>query len=217
MPEPVIETLEDWNSQLAECGCCPMPTCPLPTKECESIEVTVAACGSSINATYFTEPLSCVDSSKYAKSEVTTNQIITSVQTSIINPNLPPLDGVYPTATRTTTGYITTTKTNSYAYAQSPAGTKNRVCVSVDTCSGATTVSSVSSFPDGYFDVGVGEDPIPHETQSTQTCTYNTDCTVTAHYTSSGVDGYETISIDENVMGCGTPSTVLLRHYTSGY
>lgn len=36
MPEPVIETLEDWNARLAQCGCCPMPSCLTPTKECET-------------------------------------------------------------------------------------------------------------------------------------------------------------------------------------
>jgi hypothetical protein len=32
-----IETLPDWNTVLDGCGCCEMPECPLPTKECEMI------------------------------------------------------------------------------------------------------------------------------------------------------------------------------------
>ena len=26
----MIETLQDWNTRLGYCGCCPMPTCPIP-------------------------------------------------------------------------------------------------------------------------------------------------------------------------------------------
>lgn len=37
MPEAVIETLDDWNSRLLDCGCCPMPECLTPTKECQSV------------------------------------------------------------------------------------------------------------------------------------------------------------------------------------
>jgi hypothetical protein len=37
MPEAVIETLDDWNSRLLDCGCCIMPECPTPTKEYECI------------------------------------------------------------------------------------------------------------------------------------------------------------------------------------
>lgn len=38
-----IETLDDWNLVLTGCDCCPMPPCPLPTRECESISKTL--CG----------------------------------------------------------------------------------------------------------------------------------------------------------------------------
>jgi hypothetical protein len=38
-----IETIADWNMVLAGCGCCEMPSCPVPTRECESI--TVEICG----------------------------------------------------------------------------------------------------------------------------------------------------------------------------
>lgn len=38
-----IETQQDWNAVLIGCGCCPMPECPVPTKECESI--TKDICG----------------------------------------------------------------------------------------------------------------------------------------------------------------------------
>jgi hypothetical protein len=31
-----IETLEDWNAILGQC-CCPMPSCPVPVRRCESI------------------------------------------------------------------------------------------------------------------------------------------------------------------------------------
>ena len=43
-----IETLEDWNSILEGCGCCPMPVCPVPERECESIAVNI--CGFSLPA-----------------------------------------------------------------------------------------------------------------------------------------------------------------------
>jgi len=32
-----IETLEDWNGRLDDCGCCRMPACPEPELECESM------------------------------------------------------------------------------------------------------------------------------------------------------------------------------------
>lgn len=32
-----IETLDDWNERLAMCGCCEMPTCPVPDRECQSL------------------------------------------------------------------------------------------------------------------------------------------------------------------------------------
>jgi hypothetical protein len=41
-----IETLADWNLILAGCGCCPMPECPVPTRECESISAEL--CGISL-------------------------------------------------------------------------------------------------------------------------------------------------------------------------
>jgi hypothetical protein len=33
---PTIETLDDWNAAISACGCCEMPSCPVPTLECES-------------------------------------------------------------------------------------------------------------------------------------------------------------------------------------
>jgi hypothetical protein len=39
MSEPVIETLDEWNSRLTQCGCCGMPTCPAPTMDCQSLVV----------------------------------------------------------------------------------------------------------------------------------------------------------------------------------
>jgi hypothetical protein len=39
-----IETLDDWNERIAAgCGCCEMPSCPVPTRECESI-TGIAGC-----------------------------------------------------------------------------------------------------------------------------------------------------------------------------
>ena len=32
----MIETLQDWNTRLGYCGCCPMPVCPAPVVVCES-------------------------------------------------------------------------------------------------------------------------------------------------------------------------------------
>ena len=32
----MIETIEDWNTRLAYCGCCEMPVCPTPTFVCEA-------------------------------------------------------------------------------------------------------------------------------------------------------------------------------------
>jgi len=32
----MIETVEEWNTRLGYCGCCPMPVCPTPTFECEA-------------------------------------------------------------------------------------------------------------------------------------------------------------------------------------
>jgi hypothetical protein len=43
-----IDTLSDWNTRLGYCGCCAMPSCPVPTQECESI--TVTACGTYLPA-----------------------------------------------------------------------------------------------------------------------------------------------------------------------
>jgi hypothetical protein len=40
-----IETLDDANSVIAGCGCCPMPTCPSPSTECRSIEAYAASEG----------------------------------------------------------------------------------------------------------------------------------------------------------------------------
>ena len=40
-----IETLPDWNTVLDGCGCCPMPRCPVPTKECESMVAAVGSAG----------------------------------------------------------------------------------------------------------------------------------------------------------------------------
>lgn len=37
-----IETQNDWNMVLAGCGCCEMPVCPVPTKECQSVQVAFA-------------------------------------------------------------------------------------------------------------------------------------------------------------------------------
>lgn len=31
-----IETLEDWNTQLSYCGCCDMPSCPIPSIDCQT-------------------------------------------------------------------------------------------------------------------------------------------------------------------------------------
>lgn len=33
---PEIETLEEWNEAIAACGCCQMPECPIPSKQCQS-------------------------------------------------------------------------------------------------------------------------------------------------------------------------------------
>jgi hypothetical protein len=33
----IIETVEDWNHELESCGCCPMPVCPTPLRECEHL------------------------------------------------------------------------------------------------------------------------------------------------------------------------------------
>lgn len=33
----MIETLEDWNARLTACGCCPMPECPVPILQFQSI------------------------------------------------------------------------------------------------------------------------------------------------------------------------------------
>ncbi len=44
-----IDTLDTWNLILGGCGCCPMPTCPTPEKECESIEIPFTC--------YFTLPV----------------------------------------------------------------------------------------------------------------------------------------------------------------
>jgi hypothetical protein len=32
----MIETVEEWNTRLGYCGCCPMPVCPTPTVICEA-------------------------------------------------------------------------------------------------------------------------------------------------------------------------------------
>jgi len=32
-----IETLEDWNTRLGYCGCCEMPSCPVPEQDCQSL------------------------------------------------------------------------------------------------------------------------------------------------------------------------------------
>lgn len=40
-----IETLEDWNNVIVGCGCCAMPECPTPVKECKSIFASVAVAG----------------------------------------------------------------------------------------------------------------------------------------------------------------------------
>ena len=32
-----IETLDDWNGRLEDCGCCLMPVCPTPVLECQSL------------------------------------------------------------------------------------------------------------------------------------------------------------------------------------
>jgi hypothetical protein len=40
-----IETLADWNLILAGCGCCEMPGCPEPDRECESIQAQVSSQG----------------------------------------------------------------------------------------------------------------------------------------------------------------------------
>ena len=32
-----IETLDDWNTRLGDCGCCLMPVCPTPELECQSM------------------------------------------------------------------------------------------------------------------------------------------------------------------------------------
>lgn len=41
-----VETLAEWNDILNSCGCCPMPECPVPEIEAESIEIP--ACGFSL-------------------------------------------------------------------------------------------------------------------------------------------------------------------------
>jgi len=38
MADDTIETLDDWNRLIAACGCCPMPSCPVPLKECQSLK-----------------------------------------------------------------------------------------------------------------------------------------------------------------------------------
>lgn len=40
-----IETLEDWNLIADGCGCCPMPSCPVPIQDCES--AVIYLCGFS--------------------------------------------------------------------------------------------------------------------------------------------------------------------------
>ena len=44
-----IETKEDWNMVLEGCGCCPMPLCPVPTMECESVNGYANASGLFLN------------------------------------------------------------------------------------------------------------------------------------------------------------------------
>jgi len=36
----MIETVQEWNTRLGYCGCCPMPVCPEPLMVCESKSVT---------------------------------------------------------------------------------------------------------------------------------------------------------------------------------
>jgi hypothetical protein len=42
-----IETLDDWNDRLGQCGCCEMPVCPEPIIVCQSVSATANACGGS--------------------------------------------------------------------------------------------------------------------------------------------------------------------------
>jgi hypothetical protein len=41
----IVETLTDWNNLLAGCGCCSMPTCPVPARECETIYGSLGSVG----------------------------------------------------------------------------------------------------------------------------------------------------------------------------
>ena len=38
-----IDSLEDWNERLSQCGCCPMPECPAPSIECQSVTRSLCA------------------------------------------------------------------------------------------------------------------------------------------------------------------------------
>lgn len=60
-----IETLDEWNSVLTGCGCCPMPVCPVPERECESI--TVPNCGHALPS----HPNAPADCTKYSTKTTT--------------------------------------------------------------------------------------------------------------------------------------------------
>jgi hypothetical protein len=44
----IVETVEDWNLVLEGCGCCEMPSCPVPTRECESRTISNGDCSQGL-------------------------------------------------------------------------------------------------------------------------------------------------------------------------
>ena len=38
-----IDTLQDWNQRLGDCGCCPMPECPAPDSDGQAVSRTLTA------------------------------------------------------------------------------------------------------------------------------------------------------------------------------
>jgi hypothetical protein len=47
----MIETLDDWNDKLEQCGCCFMPECPAPIVVCENNYATIDAANNGIDFT----------------------------------------------------------------------------------------------------------------------------------------------------------------------
>lgn len=76
-----IETLEDWNTALGYCGCCEMPSCPVPGKECQSL--TVPVCGYSLPEHEDVEANPCL---RYTTKTTTTaySQSITSTSGTVV-------------------------------------------------------------------------------------------------------------------------------------